>query len=175
MKYCKRCGVETERYADGGCSVCSKNRSSARQKTAAGKAYRAVWQRNNRDKVIATTKRWQKKNPEKTKSILTAWNKKNPVKIKTYYLKRMYGLDYESYIRLLEAQNGLCYLCNKPETQKRRGVTISLAIDHCHVSGKVRKLLCARCNTVIGMIEEDLPLLEKMMKYLKDHTKVGGV
>lgn len=41
-----------------------------------------------------------------------------------------------------------------------------MAIDHCHISGQVRGLLCPRCNTVLGSCEDDVELLVKMIDYL---------
>lgn len=44
-----------------------------------------------------------------------------------------------------------------------------MAVDHSHENGKVRGLLCPRCNTVLGSCEDDVELLLAMIEYLKRH------
>ncbi len=53
---------------------------------------------------------------------------------------RRYGLDPDSYLAWLHSQNGVCALCKKPPKRQR------LHVDHDHKTGKVRGLLCYRCN-----------------------------
>ncbi|HET8687100.1 MAG TPA: endonuclease domain-containing protein, partial [Methanosarcina sp.] len=63
-------------------------------------------------------------------------------------LKR-YGLTVEDYSSMLVDQGGRCAVCKKEETRTVRGVIKSLSVDHCHLSGKIRGLLCDNCNTVL--------------------------
>lgn len=64
-----------------------------------------------------------------------------------------YSLTPSDYRQMLEKQNHVCAICGEPETTKRNGRIIHLAIDHDHETGKVRGLLCKRCNTVLGWYE----------------------
>jgi phage regulator Rha-like protein len=58
---------------------------------------------------------------------------------------------------MLEHQEGVCAICGKPETVKsRKGEVLALAIDHDHATGKVRGLLCFRCNTTLGTYERNV-------------------
>jgi hypothetical protein len=41
-------------------------------------------------------------------------------------------------------------------------------IDHCHITGKVRGLLCSKCNKALGLFSDNLNTLEQALKYLKD-------
>ena len=86
---------------------------------------------------------------------------------RTYVLQRKYGIDLEFYRYLLEKQNGVCALCGKPETTIRHGKIIGLAVDHDHVTGKVRGLLCRKCNVSLGFFGDDIERLEKAIAYLK--------
>lgn len=67
----------------------------------------------------------------------------------------------------MELQNGLCAICNKPEVNKHQsGVTMRLAIDHDHATGKFRGFLCQKCNQGLGMFLDNPLLLQKAIVYL---------
>jgi hypothetical protein len=65
-----------------------------------------------------------------------------------------YGLDEESYGAMNEAQAGACAICHEPEHRLSRGLPTPLSVDHDHATGVVRGLLCARCNSVLGLMEQ---------------------
>lgn len=66
------------------------------------------------------------------------------------------------YDRLLNLQGGGCAICGAFPTER------SLAVDHDHDTGRIRGLLCMRCNTGIGHFEDSIPLLEAAIDYLED-------
>jgi Recombination endonuclease VII len=68
-----------------------------------------------------------------------------------------YGLTPKTYAVMLQAQQGVCLLCRQPEIRRQHGELIGLAIDHDHTTGKVRGLLCARCNQLLGSLEKHGP------------------
>lgn len=74
------------------------------------------------------------------------------------------GLDFtlEDYEKLLEAQGGVCAICGIPPTPKR-----ALCVDHCHSTGKVRGLLCTKCNRTLGQYGDNPVLLRRMAQYLE--------
>ena len=78
-------------------------------------------------------------------------------------LRKLYGLSYENYLEMLIAQDLKCKICGIPlEGLKRKP-----SVDHDHVSGKVRGLLCVKCNTIIGFANDDIDILLKAIAYLK--------
>ena len=79
-------------------------------------------------------------------------------------IKNDYGITDIQYQEMSEAQNNTCAICNELDTQGYR-----LAIDHCHNTGKVRGLLCRKCNLAIGHLKDDIKLLESAINYLKSH------
>lgn len=82
-----------------------------------------------------------------------------------------YGLLPESYAALLGAQNGVCAICGKSECiRSPSGEPKHLAVDHCHATGSVRALLCSRCNTALGLFQDDPVLLRKAAEYLLAHA-----
>ncbi len=87
-----------------------------------------------------------------------------------------YGISPATYRRLLDEQGGACRICRKPETATHQSGTLRrLAVDHDHkcCPGKrscgkcVRGLLCARCNSAIGLVDESLAVIESMASYLR--------
>ena len=62
-----------------------------------------------------------------------------------------YGMTRNDMLKLHEEQDGKCFLCDQ-ELEMFRGHAGGL-IDHCHDTGKVRSILCNRCNTVVGGFE----------------------
>ena len=74
-----------------------------------------------------------------------------------------YGLTPEQYNQMYVDQEGKCYICETHEGE----LSQVLYIDHCHVSGNVRKLLCHECNTGIGMFKDNPKLLQRALQYVQ--------
>lgn len=86
-------------------------------------------------------------------------------------LKRQYGISAEEYYEILKTQNYVCAICKHPERNldKRTGQPRRLAVDHCHGSGKVRGLLCQRCNQGLGNFLDNEKSLQNAITYLRGH------
>ena len=80
---------------------------------------------------------------------------------------RNYGITLEQYDKMLEEQDGKCKIC-KTETPGGRG---RFNIDHDHVTGKIRGLLCFHCNMVLGQVKDDIKILTSMTQYLIESRK----
>lgn len=89
--------------------------------------------------------------------------RRNKEKQRWYQIKTKYGIDKEEYNEMLTAQNFSCAICNKHMAECAQ----PLYIDHCHSTGKVRGLLCCPCNSGIGLMNDDVSLLNKAVKYLE--------
>ncbi len=87
-------------------------------------------------------------------------------------LKRRYGLTLEQHEVMIADHSGVCAICGEAEKsfEPKTGTRKNLAIDHCHTTGKIRGLLCWRCNGVLGKVEDSIPLLGKMIIYLRNHA-----
>ena len=79
-------------------------------------------------------------------------------KFKTY-LKRKYRISPEEYSELLQQRNGVCDICKM--LQKK------LVIDHNHITGMVRGVLCHNCNKGIGFLKDNTTILNNAIKYLE--------
>jgi len=82
--------------------------------------------------------------------------------------KRCYGILLDEYEDMLKYQNGVCAICKQHETAKQNGKTKMLCVDHDHKTGKVRGLLCTKCNKVLGLVDDNKIILENMIDYLGD-------
>lgn len=78
-------------------------------------------------------------------------------------IKNTYGLTLEQYDQMFEDQGGVCKTCGKVNRDGRR-----LYIDHNHETGKVRGLLCHRCNSLLGFVKDDIDILQNILAYLKE-------
>jgi hypothetical protein len=120
----------------------------------------------------------EKNRIEKTKYITTPRKHfKNKVpdfvpsdnKPHSYTILYKFKMTSNEYYALLKKQNNVCKICKKPETQiKRKSDKIKmLSIDHCHKTGKIRGLLCFKCNSGLGQFQDSIDLLKAAIDYLK--------
>jgi hypothetical protein len=112
----------------------------------------------------------------KTKLLKSSatWREKNPDSDANKQLRRKYGITLEQYNNLFQLQNGLCGICGKSESTRRRKKTQGnerLAVDHCHETGVVRGLLCFKCNTAIGSLGDNEEMVMRVIFYLTNSLK----
>lgn len=79
-------------------------------------------------------------------------------------LKRRYGIDRATFERMARDQAGLCAICGD---QPKR-----LVVDHCHTTGRVRKLLCDLCNRALHAVETP-GMLVRLLTYVEQHATTG--
>jgi hypothetical protein len=79
---------------------------------------------------------------------------------RTYHLKRRYGITAEDADAMLEAQAGLCAICQ---------VAPAAHVDHDHVTGSVRELLCFNCNGGLGQFRDNPNVLRAAADYVERH------
>jgi hypothetical protein len=77
-------------------------------------------------------------------------------------LQREYGLTLEQFLDLLDRQNNQCAICKTVFENRSQSF-----VDHCHTTGKVRGLLCAKCNFGIGQFNDNIEVLSQAIEYLK--------
>ena len=70
------------------------------------------------------------------------------------------------------AQGGACASCGKPESRLRKGKIIRLTLDHDHVTGQIRGLICHKCNVALGMLMDDLDTIKKLFDYLNRYRSL---
>jgi hypothetical protein len=88
-------------------------------------------------------------------------NRLGPLAQRPKKLFERYRLEVSRYEEMLIAQNGLCAICEMPPDNNRH-----LQVDHCHYTGKIRGLLCMKCNKGIGQLDDDPSLVAAALRYL---------
>jgi hypothetical protein len=76
-------------------------------------------------------------------------------------LAKQYGITYEQYTEMAEAQGWTCAACGGEPNG------LGLVVDHHHGNGRVRGLLCSRCNSALGLIDDSLDKAKALVAYLK--------
>ena len=93
------------------------------------------------------SKKYKQENPDK------AWHNR--------YIAQTYKVTKEQYDALLASQGGFCAICGGPPDR------LFYCIDHSHKTGKIRGLLCHKCNSGIGMFQECLANIKKAVEYIE--------
>jgi len=90
-----------------------------------------------------------------------------------YYLQYNYGISLERYSEMFAEQNGLCYICGRPEQRtSKSGKIMALDVDHNHRTGEIRKLLCHACNVSVGFLDENPNRMRKLAEYVESFQHV---
>ncbi len=139
-------------------------------------AYAREWRKNNAEKLREQAKARYLANPEKykkkTREYVLNYIKNNPNANRNKHYKKRYGITVEQYEEMAAAQEYLCAICQLPESKKRKdGTTSILAVDHDHITGAIRKLLCAGCNHMLGNIENKKIPMHRIESYLMEFPK----
>lgn len=150
MKRCSKCGTHKpvsefwrdSRRPDGRYQHCKP----------CAKDMQIRWRAANPGKVAAT----QRRNNDK---------RRGTGKQQVAHRKHRYGLAPEAYDALLIGQLGCCALCGSPMVRLREP-----AVDHDHVDGRVRALLCSMCNKGLGHFYDSPALLRAGAAYLEEHA-----
>ena len=136
------------------CKVCGIEATTLQELSIFKTAKKSPYNRENYCKVC-----WNKREHEKRKSYYKTYMST----YKNNYLVKTYGITMEDYNRMLEAQNRVCKICGASRTSKK----LSLVVDHCHTTGKVRGLLCDTCNRALGMFKDSTEYLKNAIHYLE--------
>lgn len=78
-------------------------------------------------------------------------------------LRNSHGITREQRDAMVEEQGGLCAICRKPPSGP--GNTGVLHVDHDHVTGRIRGMLCNKCNVGLGMFLDDPEVLANASQY----------
>ena len=136
---------------------------------AAVRRYREKNRQKLRDASRAKASEFRKNNPEEhrarnKRSLLNPDVKaKKTARDRDWRLRKNYGITLEQYKAMETSQGGLCAIdgCSN----------VIAHLDHCHSTGKIRGLLCRRCNLVLGQIKDSVALISALATYLTTNGK----
>lgn len=146
---CIKCGEEKIHYAKGVCKKC--------------------YCRHFNRKTIKCKKCGKTTNKQRVGVCLTCYERGRDLDYrKSRKLKENFGITQHDYMIVHESQNGCCAICGKQETTRHQSGTLRmLSVDHDHKTGKLRGLLCSKCNLGIGEFDDNPELLEAASNYLE--------
>lgn len=80
------------------------------------------------------------------------------------FIQKTYGISWNDFQELLVKQDNKCAICKSEDNKNKRAQR--LFVDHDHKTGKVRGLLCSKCNHGIGHFDDDAEVLYSAANYL---------
>lgn len=101
------------------------------------------------------------RHPEKNRERTTRWYQANRARQSTASRQKRYGVSEGQFRAMCDAQAGLCAICCEPMRPGKE-----THVDHDHVTGAVRGLLCHHCNVGVGMFKDDSVRLNSAVAYL---------
>jgi hypothetical protein len=131
-------------------------------------ARRASVYRENPRPAIERAIRWQRENPERHRERQREYAESGKKKVadRKSHLKRKYGLTVEQFNEMLASQGFGCAICGKPDPDN---------VDHDHVTGRVRGILCWNCNIAIGQLQDDEDRVLALAAYLGRDDELAEV
>jgi len=137
-------------------------------------ALKKQWYINNLEKKKDYDIQYNIKNAKRIKEMKKQWELNNAEKVKKMkrqsHLKTKYGLSIQEYNKMFEKQEGCCAICKRHQSSLK-GV---LNVDHNHLTNDIRGLLCTKCNSYIGYIDEDFNVLKRMIDYFEMYKLINA-
>jgi Recombination endonuclease VII len=114
--------------------------------------------------AVARTTQWRKDNPERYRERQAEYRARpdRKRKMRDLYYRRTFGISADDFDALFDAQQRGCAIC---ATAPERAA--SLHLDHDHVTGAIRGILCLSCNQGVGKFRDDPGLLERAAAYVR--------
>lgn len=164
-KICRVCNIEKtldlfhislQRGVENRCLACTKE-------------YNNRYYQSNREELLIKSAEYNVENKERRASYYKEYRVKNKQLLDEKEMIRKFGINDEQYQKILVKQGGGCATCGRKEQWRR------MPIDHDHTCcpGKkscgncIRGILCDYCNRAMGLLQDDVVILQNMIKYLK--------
>jgi len=142
-----------------------RGKPQAQCKTCRAK-YMSERYRANIEREKVKRKKWYEANKDRVIEQTRKRYFQNSFEINLKRKLRKYNLSVQDYENLLETQGKTCANTGCESIDKSK-----LVIDHCHITGAVRGLLCNQCNTALGLLKESHKALSGLSAYLDKYKK----
>ena len=167
-KKCRRCGEvkplseynKDKKNKDGHESKCKKCKLE----------YMKEYHAKNKEKILEYKKEYYSRPEVKDKrsEYCKEYNSRPEVKErrKCLNLQKNYGITLEERDEMIEEQGGGCKLCHVDLD------SVEPYVDHNHITGKVRGVLCPKCNTILGLLnaDEGTKFAFKVIKFIEENN-----
>jgi hypothetical protein len=145
------------------------------------KAQDKLYNETHREACSARDKKYHEAHKEYRNAYRRAWEQENKERLTVYYkeryqtnkekmrwesLLRLYGITAEEYNNLFMEQEGRCAICGRHQQEFSK----ALFVDHNHITGEIRGLLCGNCNAMLGQAKEKEEILRKGAEYLERYA-----
>jgi hypothetical protein len=137
-------------------------------RTAQVNAWHRAWGKRNRNRTRLYNMRYRQKNRERCREWRRRYAVKHPTWQRAKALWVRYKLTLIQWDRMFKKQGGVCAICKR--LTKNPGKGKPLVVDHDHLTGKVRGLLCHNCNLTLGKFEDRPEWFENIARYLRVHA-----
>lgn len=179
-KHCRICGKRLtksnwfkscQKKCDYICKTCSRTKANQyyhknieQERTRKRSCYQ-----KHKHRWVKTRQKWESKHKEQRREYNIKSKAKHFYKYENNRLEKAYKISLAEYNRLFNKQKGCCAICEKHQSELKN----RLAVDHNHKTGKIRKLLCAKCNIWMGLLENKnfIEFTKKAKRYLEKHKK----
>lgn len=171
-KVCIRCQLEKE-ITEFYISRKSRDQRDRYCKECKDEKY-IEWRNNNKEKIKNYENTRYSKNKDKIRERV-----RQNLKSKNYEVKKRqgllknYGLKWEEYNKMLEDCKKKCQICEKDFDLLEEYVNKNKSqpqVDHCHITGKIRGLLCGKCNSILGYCNDNIEILKNTIIYLEKYS-----
>lgn len=127
------------------------------------KLYRKEWRLKNKDRLLEQDRAWKQANRQRIALLARLRYQKNAQKELDRIRLKKYGITGDEFRKILKYQNFKCPVCN-------RKITKNLSVDHNHLTGRIRGLICNNCNLAIGNADESSERLRALARYLNERS-----
>jgi len=109
--------------------------------------YNKKYYEEHKEQQLEHSKHWREQHPKQLAKIM-----------RINHYRHKYSCTILDYVNQLNLQNGCCLICGRTDNYNRK----HFDIDHDHITGKMRGLLCTACNMLVGRIENDYKAYTKV-------------
>lgn len=129
--------------------------------------YKQEYYQHNSDYVRAKAKHYYDTHREEQLKKGQIRRQKYPEVFRQRQLRYKYGISPKRFKKMLKAQNYKCYTCSVVHKEQKHE---RLQVDHNHVTGEIRKLLCNRCNSTLAFADENMKRLRNLILYITSYN-----
>ena len=132
----------------------------APQTTEVNTIYKRAWREQNREQQRETDRASYRRNISDRRVYQREWKRAHREEVREYKYLQLFGITIADYDRMFQSQSGKCAICRRPPYARR------LDVDHCHITLRVRGLLCHRCNRALAFFSDDPVRMRAAAEYV---------